>query len=74
MTIEEAKAAVEEIRWQAIRDDERAHSLEDELHVAVLKEIVEIYESNEDSPLFRASELAKIALSTREIKFARWCA
>lgn len=48
-------------------DDEEAHSLEDKLHIAVLREIL-LYEPE------NASELAGLALKTCAIKFARWCA
>lgn len=65
MTLEEIKRAVEEIR-QLRCDDERAHNLEDTLHQNVLRAIV-------DGPP-NAPELARAALETLDIAFARWCA
>jgi electron transfer flavoprotein alpha/beta subunit len=65
MTIEQVKERVERIR-AAARDDEAAHSLEDALHEDVL---VAIAAGAPD-----ASELAREALMTRHIDFARWCA
>jgi hypothetical protein len=47
-------------------DDERAHAMEDELHVEVLDAIAQ----GEPYP----AELAREALRTVEIHFARWCA
>lgn len=53
---------LEIIKWigEDYSDDEVAHSLEDELYVAVLKFI--------DHPL------AKLALKTSDFDFSRWCA
>lgn len=48
------------------RDDESAHSLEDALHVKVLRAIAD------GSP--NAKELALAALKTLDIEFCRWCA
>jgi hypothetical protein len=59
ITIESAHRCVELIRLMA-DDDEVAHGMEDEFREAILKQL--------DSPL------AKIALSTSNIKFSRWCA
>ena len=65
MTPEEAQERVESIR--SIRgDDEAAHSAEDRFRADVLEAIAN------GSP--HAVELARIALTTGEIDFARWCA
>jgi hypothetical protein len=58
-------ALVEKIKACA-SDDESAHGLEDDLHQEVLQAIAD--GSN------NAAELAKAALLTRDIDFARWCA
>ena len=47
-------------------DDEGAHSAEDQLMVAALEAILR----GEGSP----AEIAAVALSTRDLDFARWCA
>jgi DNA-binding GntR family transcriptional regulator len=47
-------------------DDEAAHVYEDRLHQAVLLQIA--------NGSLLASAIAAIALKTRDIKFARWCA
>ena len=47
-------------------DNERAHQLEDGLHVYVLNEIAC------DHPL--AKDLANVALESKQIPFERWCA
>lgn len=65
MTLDEARAWVEKIRGLA-DDDEAAHAEEDELHQAVLDHVARGGEN--------AQGLAAIALSTRAIAFARWCA
>lgn len=65
MTPEEVMARVEEINKVA-EDDERAHSLEDDLRQDVLEAIAD------GAP--NAKELARTALLTSEIEFARWCA
>jgi hypothetical protein len=48
------------------RDDEIAHSLEDDLHLAVLKAIADGHAD--------AAELARVAAGTATMNFARWCA
>lgn len=65
MTVEEIKDRVQKIRDLA-GDDERAHSMEDDLHQDVLAEIAN------GAP--NAAELAREALLTLGIEFARWCA
>lgn len=65
ITAEEARAAVDGIRLIA-HDDEAAHSHEDDLRHAVL---IAIAAGSEEW-----RELARIALSTSDIDFARWCA
>lgn len=65
MRLEQVNDAVAEIKSTA-GDDERAHSLEDDLHRAVLQAIAE------GAP--NAVQLAKAALKSTEISFARWCA
>lgn len=65
MTIEQVKELVAMIKaLQA--DDEVAHSYEDALYEAVLKETAKGAEN--------APQLAKEALKTTKLKFARWCA
>lgn len=65
ISVEDAKAWVERIRAMA-GDHEAAHSEEDRLRAAVLRAIAD------GSP--DAVELARIALTTDDIDFARWCA
>ena len=67
MTLTEARARVEVIRDIA-DDDEAAHAREDALHQDVLAWIA--LNANDDS----CRELARIALTTLEIRFSRWCA
>ncbi len=57
---EETCLQIVQIIKQLADDDEVAHSLEDEFREAVL--------------LVVNHPLAKIALTTSEIRFARWCA
>ena len=66
MTINEVKARVAEIAGM-IRDDEMAHSNEDDLHQAVLHAI-SVGEC--DDPAACARE----ALKTLDLDFERWCA
>ncbi|MBG9915251.1 hypothetical protein ABD67_10070 [Bacillus sonorensis] len=65
MTVDDVREFVEEIRLSA-DDDEVAHSMEDELYVAVLQAIV----NGADNP----GKLAAEALRTKNIEFSRWCA
>jgi hypothetical protein len=65
MTIEEVKQKIMLIDDNQ-HDDELAHSLEDKLREDVLKSIA----SGVDNP----QELARLVLTTTELKFSRWCA
>lgn len=65
MTVDEVRDEVASIRRIA-RDDEAAHASEDALHQNVLDAIA----NGADNP----AELAREALATQDIKFARWCA
>lgn len=49
------------------QDDEKAHGMEDKLHVAVLKAIA-------DGTAENPQECARRALKTCDLDFARWCA
>ena len=59
------KRLLTEIEASAEEDDERAHELEDELWEAVLLYISE-------SGFSKNCELARLALTSREISFCRW--
>ena len=50
-------------------DDEKAHSFEDDLRTAVLKDIASGKYSKEECVVF-----AKEVLKTSKIEFERWCA
>jgi hypothetical protein len=63
ITLSQAAADLEHIR-SSVSDPGHAHSLEDALHRAVLKAI------RDGSP--DSQELARIAVSTTELKFSRW--
>jgi ribosome recycling factor len=63
MTLEEIKIRVNQIRSNAY-DDEKAHSMEDELREDFIKFI-----SREDSPF---ADMAKQILKTSKIDFCRW--
>jgi hypothetical protein len=63
----EAERRLRKIR-EVTADDEVAHSLEDDLHKWVLGRIV----MHSSDPWARA--LAGVALRTRDLDFARWCA
>ena len=65
MNLEDVKKEVIHIQ-EIAGDDEVAHSSEDDLHQAVLKEVVL---GNPESV-----EMAKEALKTLGISFCRWCA
>ncbi len=67
MTPDEARELVEKIR-RAMNDDEVAHALEDELYERVLRHIFSMSTNKE------AKVLAGIALETKMLEFARWCA
>jgi len=66
MTLEEAHARVELIRDE-IDDPEGAHSEEDKFREDVLRYLSEVAPAE-------LGELARIALSTNELDFPRWCA
>ncbi len=68
MTSEEVIARLGELRARA-GDDESAHGLEDALRHDVLKAIASGEQTYEE-----CCELARLALSTTEIEFERWCA
>jgi hypothetical protein len=66
LTLEEIRRRIEEIRADA-GDDEGQHGAEDALHQAVLQAIA-------NGTCEKPREAARLALETREIDFARWCA
>ncbi len=61
-----AAEKAEEIR--NLRDPEAAHSMEDDLHLSILRTIAE------GVCMEHAQELARIALRLAEDDFPRWCA
>jgi hypothetical protein len=65
VTVDEARRRLDDIRACA-GDDEAAHSMEDALRRDVLQAIAD------GSP--DAVELARIALESESLDFARWCA
>lgn len=67
MTRDDVRARVAEIAKIA-GDDETAHSMEDELHAAVLREIAYNVQLTGDE----AGVLAAEALRTLDIEFERW--
>ena len=68
MTEQEALSAIEMIKRMAA-DDEMAHRREDDLREEFIRSV-------EDGSLRgkKARKIAKIILSSNDIKFARWCA
>lgn len=68
MTVDEVRARVEQIR-QVLRDDEEAHMGEDALWRDVLDAI-----ASGDHPEGQAPFLAREALATTSLDFARWYA
>jgi hypothetical protein len=62
MTVEEVRDRVASIRSES-DDDERAHVHEDRLHQDVLRYLAD-----------NGNALAREALTTLDIDFARWCA
>jgi hypothetical protein len=66
MTIDGVRECVETIA-KVCDDDEVAHNLEDALYEAVLRE----FASGHDGAV---PDLAREALKTKDIDFARWCA
>ncbi len=70
MTVEDVRARVEEIRAKAEEgDDEVAHSREDDLYRDVFQAIIATCQ-----PESYPWAMARAALKTNEIEFARWCA
>lgn len=67
MTLEEVEKRIAEIRGSAM-DDERAHSLEDQLRVDFLRWLAE-----HPRPVVITHQLAQPVLSTERIDFARHC-
>lgn len=66
LTLQAIENKLDEIRIAAAQtDDELAHALEDNLWLAVLKDTAA------GNPL--AMELAKKALESERLTFARWC-
>ncbi|PEH04339.1 hypothetical protein CP356_05705 [Lactobacillus sp. UMNPBX5] len=65
MNLKEVKKTVNDIK-ESVVDFEGAHELEDDLYEAVLKEVVS---GNPES-----KEMAREALKTKQIDFARYCA
>lgn len=65
MTVEEVRERVAKIELMK-DDDERAHALEDYLHLDVLTAIAK--------RIGDPAALALEALKTMDIKFSRWCA
>ena len=72
MTQETIKQRIEEIK-RISHDDEVAHSMEDELREDFIRyvENCDNFGTDYPSPI---PYMAKLVLSTNEIKFARWCA
>lgn len=66
MTISDVEAAVQRIAAMS-DDDEAAHEAEDALHQSVLAYIVDHGDA-------KSAALARAALATTNIGFARWCA
>lgn len=66
MTPKDVQVRVDDISRMA-NDDEMAHSYEDDLHQSVLQAI-------SNGRCNDPQEYAKLALTTLDIKFNRWCA
>lgn len=65
MTIDDVRREIADIN--AIRDDdEAAHAAEDRLHQAVLLAIAK-------GDCVAPQEMARLALTTKDIAFSRWC-
>ena len=65
MTVDEIQVRIKDIESRR-DDDETAHSMEDSLWCDVLQAIADGHEN--------PSEIARLALTTSKIDFARWCA
>lgn len=68
LTVEQVEVAVTGL-VELVGDDEAAHGEEDTIHAAVLEAIAIGQLQGVD-----AQRAALIALSTRDLNFARWCA
>lgn len=67
MNLKEIKARIDDIR-EVAGDDETAHAREDELYADFIAFVAE-------NPMSRGlADKAKLVLSTRDLKFERWCA
>ncbi len=66
MTLNEINKAVAKIR-EIKRDDEAAHSLEDQLRENFIRHVARCGDKN-------LREMAEAVLKTGEIDFHRWCA
>lgn len=66
MTIQDVQVALNNIR-DSKDDDEVAHSMEDDLHQAVLLAIA-------DGTAEEPKIMARLALESLNINFSRWCA
>ena len=64
-TVAEAEHYIRKLRAMS-NDPEAAHSMEDKIHIAALKAVVE------ENP--EAKAIARIALETLKLHFSRWCA
>jgi len=71
LTIEEVKQRIQKIKDEAY-DDEIAHGLEDSLYSDFIKEIAR--RDFIDQPEYTTfEEIANLILTTKEIKFHRYC-
>lgn len=66
MTIDDVKRALEGIKALAL-DDESAHAAEDGLHQEVLAAIA-------DGTAENPQEMARLALTSLDTNYGRWCA
>jgi hypothetical protein len=64
MRVSEVKFQIERIKEMQGRDDEKAHNMEDELHLSVLSAIA--------SGSKLAQKLAQEALKSSKLSFKRW--
>ena len=67
MSIEDIKARIDDIR-EVAGDDEAAHSREDELYADFIAFVAK------EPMSWGLADKAKLVLSTRDLKFERWCA
>lgn len=73
LTVDEVRKRVEHIRYIS-QDNESAHIEEDQLYRDVLQAIVDMGVRSDAHPDLDMAELAREALKTCQIEFARWCA